>query len=447
MTKKFFRFPTRFLPALLILLIAAAFTVHAQKTDAPRQEKILNGLRVLIWNAPGAEKATVKLRIHSGAAFDRQGREGTMALLADILFPNEEFRSFFEEDMNGKLEIESNFDYLQITASGDSDKLLTILETVAQAVSNPEITKETTAKVRNARIEKIRNLEKDQIYIADKAARGHLLGEFPYGRALGGTVESLAGVDYAEVLFARQRFLSPDNATLAIVGDVKPDFAMRAVRRYFGSWIKGDEKIPATFTQPEAPPDVTLQIQTEHGENSQIRYAMRGLARNDADFHASQILLKILEERMKKVPSTHTQDLFIRQDATFLPGVIFFGYTSVPVPVVAEPVNPTPGKKENIVTLIMRGDATSDEFTRAKNAYLSEMNNYDLVERWLDADTYKLTSQKTDADRSGKVTLTDINRVLARLREQPTVFVSVMKKPLESEKDNEDNTDETPNNQ
>ena len=45
-------------------------SVFAQKPAAgPRQEKLLNGLKVLVWNNPGADKVTLKLRFHECAYF------------------------------------------------------------------------------------------------------------------------------------------------------------------------------------------------------------------------------------------------------------------------------------------------------------------------------------------------------------------------------------------
>ena len=74
----------------LILLVAAAVRrVRAQNTAAhsPKQEKLLNGLKVLMWNDPAADKVSVKIRIHSGSAFDPQGKEGVMSCLAENIFP------------------------------------------------------------------------------------------------------------------------------------------------------------------------------------------------------------------------------------------------------------------------------------------------------------------------------------------------------------------------
>src|SRR5688572_6991343 len=85
--------------AIFIALVGISI---AQK--APRQEKLLNGLKVVMWPDPAADKVSVKIRVHSGSAFDPQGKEGLMYLLTQNFFPNEASREFFAEDLGGSVE-------------------------------------------------------------------------------------------------------------------------------------------------------------------------------------------------------------------------------------------------------------------------------------------------------------------------------------------------------
>ena len=52
--------------------------------NKPENLELLNGLRILFWEKPGNPNVLVKLRIHSGSAFDLNGKSGQMALLGDI---------------------------------------------------------------------------------------------------------------------------------------------------------------------------------------------------------------------------------------------------------------------------------------------------------------------------------------------------------------------------
>jgi len=96
---------------LVLFQIAVQF-INAQAGTRPKQEKLLNGLKVLMWSDPKADKVRVTLRIHSGSAFDPQGKEGVMKMLSDDLFPNEATREFFVEDLGGSLDVQTTYDYI-----------------------------------------------------------------------------------------------------------------------------------------------------------------------------------------------------------------------------------------------------------------------------------------------------------------------------------------------
>src|ERR1044072_8704073 len=167
---------------LAIFLFHLAAFAPAQTTNAPRQEKLLNGLKLLVWSDKNAPKTNVSLRIHSGAAFDPAGKEGAMALLSDVLFPNLAQFEYFSEDLGGNLGITSTYDYIQIDASGDNDKILEILETLAQAITQPQIDKDTTAKIKTQRLEQLKTFEAAPQYVLDHAVIKRLFGNYPYGR-------------------------------------------------------------------------------------------------------------------------------------------------------------------------------------------------------------------------------------------------------------------------
>ncbi|HEX3101180.1 MAG TPA: insulinase family protein, partial [Pyrinomonadaceae bacterium] len=161
--------------AIILSFSAAAFS---QSLPAPKEEKLLNGLKVLMWNDVKTDKVSVKIRIHAGAAFDPQGKEGTMQLLADDLFPNDAVRESFAEDFGGSLDVVTTYDYIQINASSKPESLLTMLETLATAISNPTIDKDTTTKIRTALLAKLKVLEADPAYVADQAVAKRLFGTF-----------------------------------------------------------------------------------------------------------------------------------------------------------------------------------------------------------------------------------------------------------------------------
>ncbi|MGQ0541921.1 MAG: M16 family metallopeptidase [Blastocatellia bacterium] len=405
---------------LFALLSNAAF---AQKTGPkpPRQEKLLNGLKVLIWSGPASQMATVKVRIHAGSSFDPQSKEGVMKMLAEAIFPNRDARDFYRDDLGGGLEIISNYDYIQINAWSRPAEFLTMIETLAGAISSPQIDKDTTAAVKTSALNALREKQKDSSYMADEAIAKRLFGTFPYGRPEFGTEDSLAKIDFADLRFSYDRLFGADNATIAISGNVNSDIAYRAVRRYFGAWLKSDKRVPSTFRQPEAPESGFQNVVSPETDVSEIRFAVRGLERADKDHAASRVFAFIFEERLKaKVPAEHRSNIFVRNYARILPGSVVIGIGKIK----ASDTTATPNIEANIIVSQALGEKITDaEFASAKQATLSRYESTDIADRWLDVDTFRIVSAKAEQDSFTNVTLADVQRVADRLRAAPMAAI------------------------
>src|SRR6185295_4122066 len=192
----------------LILIQAPA---SAQVPIEPEHNRLLNGLRVLIWSRPGDQDVLLKLRIHSGAAFDLEGKAGSMAMLGDILFPDPTTREYFTEEMQGRLIVTTDYDSLTITMQGRAREFERIVEILRTALVSTQLTPENLVKVRDGRIKVMKETAISPAMLADRAIAARLFGDFPYGRPYGGSVESLERIDRPDLMLVRERFLNANN--------------------------------------------------------------------------------------------------------------------------------------------------------------------------------------------------------------------------------------------
>lgn len=408
----------------LVLCAFPAFGL-AQNIDfpKPREEKLLNDLKLLVWNQSNSDKITVKLRIHSGSAFDPAGKTGTIALLSDILFPDDGIKDFFKTDLEGDLSISYGYDYIQITAVSKPGELLTILETLAPVVVDPEIDKITTEKVKRKRLELIERLESDPKYIAEREAAKQLFGEFPYGRPYEGTADSLENIDFADIIFAKQRFLTSDNATITISGDVSSTFAYRAVRRLFGGWGKRTEKIPSMFRLPEKPDTSLKSISLGDGDSAELANAAIAASRKDDAYFASRILEKVMASRLKK--QAQSKESTAIQNSYLLRGVYFISSKLHTTETTAE-------NSKDLFKSVLDEKITSSEFESAKTMVVNQFRTKDPADLWLDIDTFQLESANDEAKRLIKVSLTDVQNAANELLAEPHTMVNVIPQKNES---------------
>ncbi len=399
--------------AVLFALVAPA--IFSQTLPAPKQEKLLNGLKVLMWSDAKANDVSVKIRIHAGSAFDPQGKEGVMQLLANNIFPNEAAREFFTEDLGGSLEIVTNYDYIQINASSKPDQFLTMLETIAAAVSNMPIDKEATVKLRDALAAKLAGLEADPSYVADQAVAKRLFGTFPYGRPRFGTPDSLQKIDFADLIDAKQRFLTADNATVAVSGNFDKALGFRAIRRYFGGWLKSDKRVPPTFRQPDEPSSAIIVVEAAQPYAGMFRFAIRGVARNDKELGSSVIFASIVENRLRsRVPESLARALTVSNDYHVLPGRLTIGFNSI----VDDNLRWSIGKTEasDLVGKLIAEPITESEFQNAKNSAQAVWAKKSPHSFWLDVDTYKIANAEADARIVANATIADVNSYADRTR-------------------------------
>lgn len=408
MNKKLFQKVVLIALAVAVLIALVAPAIFGQ-TGQPRQEKLLNGLKVLMWPDTTSDKVSVRLRIHSGSAFDPQGKEGVMQMLADNLFPNEAAREYFTDDLGGSLDITSNYDYIEISASSKASEYLSMLETIASVIANTPFDKETTAKLKTAQLQRIASSEADPAYVADHAVAKRLFGTFPYGRPHLGTTESVNKIDYADLVDAKSRFLTADNATLAMSGNFPRAQARTAVSRYFGAWLKADKKVPATFRQPDEPPSAILAVNSPKGGMPVARFAIRGTARGGKDSAAAMIFTVILQSRLG-------DDALVRNEMHVLPGMI------------SAEIQPKPNDSGSVARQIfikaLSDPITEVEFGAARSVVLARWSQRDdRISFWLDHDTYATANIETDVRAAESLSFSDINIYAAKARKQPVAAI------------------------
>lgn len=369
----------------------------------------------------------VKLRIHSGAAFDLAGKAGTMALLGELLFPDPNTREYFTEEMQGRLAVTTDYDSITITMQGRAREFERIIEILRTALVTTQLTPENIAKARQGRTKIIKETSVLPATVADRAIAARLFGDFPYGQPYNGTVESLERVERGDVMLARERFLNPNNSTLVIVGDVQPSRARRALRQLLGIWRKSESIVPATFKQPAIPDQRTLMINAPADQSVEIRLAVRGFARQDPDAAAATLLAIVARQRWEKLlPDLARNPVFVRRDAFALPGMFVMGAT-----VDNLLAGKTLASAREVLKSLASAPVTAAELEQAKNEAVAlgnkELAKPDgLAEAWLDIETYRLPSIMEQARALGAISQDDLRRAAARLVDERAVATVVV---------------------
>ena len=126
--------------------------------------------------------------------------------------------------------------------SGGSASSLTkysnrILELLADAAMNPLLTEEEFQKEKEKLIEGIKSDAKSVDAIAGRVGGALAYGkQHPYGEFV--TEESVEAVTLEDVNAYYQKYFTPNNTYLVIIGDVNTKAVVKLVKKHFKKWEK-----------------------------------------------------------------------------------------------------------------------------------------------------------------------------------------------------------------
>ena len=231
---------------LVLLLSLFALPAAAQQVSIPHTTFTLpNGLRVIVAEDHSTPLAAVNVWYHVGSGYERPGRTGFAHLFEHIMFegsknvPEGDFDNWLEAagaSNNGSTTTDRT-NYYEVMPSNavelalwlEADRMGGLLDAMS-----PSKLAGQRGVVQN---ERRQNFENQPYGLIWEAAPPLL---YPAGHPYSWTtIGTLADLDSAEIEDVNQFFrtyYAPNNASIAIVGDVDPAQVRQWVERYFG-WI------------------------------------------------------------------------------------------------------------------------------------------------------------------------------------------------------------------
>ena len=261
------------------VVTALGVTLPAQTTPAITftETTLKNGLRVIIAEDHAAPVYSIVVHYLVGSKDERQGRSGFAHLFEHMMFkgsenvgPGEHFMQVFINGgtMNGTTNKDRTL-YFETLPSNQLD-LGIFLE--ADRMKSLEITKENLDNQRHAVQEERRLGVDNQPYGRTFEVVDELAYDNPaYEHSVIGSMENLNAASVEDVASFFKTYYAPNNAVLAIVGDVETKTAIEKVRKAF-------ESIPS---QPQPPKiDLTEPRQTAE-RRTRLEDPLARLARLD----------------------------------------------------------------------------------------------------------------------------------------------------------------------
>jgi len=262
--------------------------------------ELANGLKIVVIEQHELPLVDALLQVRSGGESDPAGKMGTAALVAAMLTEGTTTRSALQiADQAAYLGVELNatsgWEQSTVSLHTPTAQLDSALALFADVALHPSFPTQDLERVRKVRLTALQQVRDRGPAIADRAFATAVFGEkHPYGRPLAGTEGSMAAISRDEVQRFYASYYRPNNATLLVVGDVRPDDVERRAREIFGGWTRGEVTAPTTGA-PSGPKGTTVVIVDKPGAaQSSFRIGGIGAARSTSDYFPLQVMNTIL---------------------------------------------------------------------------------------------------------------------------------------------------------
>ena len=286
---------------LLFLVSGGLITATAQEIKLPPIKKTTldNGLEVIIIEHHELPVVAFRLVLKSGSACDPSSKAGLANLTAGLLRKGTKTRSatqiaeeidFVGGSWGGGAGLDATFGTCQVLT-----KYFDVgLDLLSDIILNPTFKEDEIERLRKQILAGIKQQKDDPESVAEEKFREFVFGDHPYGQPSEGTEESIIAITRDDIVNFHKKYYVPNNAILAVVGDVKSDETIKKVKAKFSQW-RGAEITPPSFIEP--PPikgHQILLVDKPDLTQTYIRVGHFGIERKNPDYFAVRVMNYIL---------------------------------------------------------------------------------------------------------------------------------------------------------
>ncbi len=257
-----------------------------------------NGLQVVVVQHHEQPILTLRMLIRSGAASDPSQKQGVAVLTAALLDQGTATRSAEQiadtiDSIGGGLGTGAGTDLSYANILVMKDSLSLGFELLNDVVRNPAFKSDELERQRQQAISGLRVSYEDPDYVAGLVFDRLVYGFHPYGLPNNGTPESLQSITVDDLRAFHKAYYAPNNAILAVVGDVTPQEAFSGAERAFGNWASHDVKADDAGAPPE-PTRRVIVVDKPDAVQTELRVGQLALPRKHPDYLAYDLTMKIL---------------------------------------------------------------------------------------------------------------------------------------------------------
>lgn len=284
--------------ALAVLAMCAVWCIPSFSYALDiKKEKLSNGLTVLYVERHELPIVMATMLIKASPLQESAEKAGTAYITSKMLSQGTATRKATDisreiDFIGASLDTAVNDDFTTVSLSvlkKDVDKGFDLF---SDTILKPSFPADELARRKELLKGSLKQKEEDPSFVASKEFTKDIFGDFTYGRRVEGTLQSIGGIDRANVLNFYGSFYRPENAILTVVGDLSREELDKLLNRTFALW-KTPEAASGSKVELKSPPVLKgprVEVIDKDVTQASILFGYVGIARNNSDYYAVQVM-------------------------------------------------------------------------------------------------------------------------------------------------------------
>ncbi|MBC7544989.1 MAG: insulinase family protein [Candidatus Sericytochromatia bacterium] len=256
-----------------------------------------NGMVLLVQANPASPTVSTKVHLPAGSRCEAPAKAGLASLLAHVIVKGAGMRdgeAFAQaiEAVGGGLDCGAGVSGTSLQTRFLKAHAPLGLSLLADVMLQPHLTEHEIAKERALQLDDLAASEDDPKSVARRAFHALIYGDHPSSRPTDGSLETVKGLEQADLQAFHQRCFRPDRAVMVVVGDVDPTAIHEQVLDLFGNWTATgpfDVHVPVP---PNAAASQRIVVQDR--AQAHIYLGQMGVRRTNPDYATLDVLEAIL---------------------------------------------------------------------------------------------------------------------------------------------------------
>jgi len=264
------------------------------------REVLSNGITVLTRSNFNSPSVVIRGFFEAGALFDPDEKLGLADFVTSALMRGTKKHNFDEiynilESVGASLGFNTGVHKSGFSGRSLAEDLPLLLNLLSESLNQPAFPKVEMEKLRAQILTGLAISAEDTSDMASETFDKILFKNHPYSRPEEGTPESIAQIKREDLVKFHRKHYGPRGMVIALVGAVKPEEAVRKVKRALGGWQVNGQKVALEL--PELKPlkkTVSKHRRIPGKSQSDIVIGTNGPKRKDAEYMAASLGNNIL---------------------------------------------------------------------------------------------------------------------------------------------------------